>query len=268
MIAQDNLLKKLRASFDLNIYEVKIWTALLSRGVASAGELSEISNVPRSRAYDVLESLEKKGFIIMKLGKPIKYLAVKPEEIVKRVKNSIQYSADIKLKTLESVKEEQIFKEIELLYKQGIEHVDHTSLSGSIKGRENIYLHLSTLLQNAEKTVSIATSSEEFLRKLQHLKLRFKKLSTKGVKIKIVIPKLNEELNKELKEFNNVFQIKVVQNLNARFVVIDSKDVLFMINDDKETHESYDTSIWVNSPYFANALEGMLTSYCNSNKTS
>ncbi|MEK6816001.1 MAG: helix-turn-helix domain-containing protein, partial [Nanoarchaeota archaeon] len=81
MIVQESFLKKLRSAFDLNIYEVKIWTALLSRGVASAGELADISGVPRSRSYDVLESLEKKGFVIMKLGKPIKYLAVKPEEV-------------------------------------------------------------------------------------------------------------------------------------------------------------------------------------------
>ncbi len=78
MIVQDTFLKKLRGAFDLNIYEVKIWTALLSRGIASAGELADISNVPRSRSYDVLESLEKKGFVIMKLGKPIKYIAIQP----------------------------------------------------------------------------------------------------------------------------------------------------------------------------------------------
>ncbi|HLD02971.1 MAG TPA: helix-turn-helix domain-containing protein, partial [Candidatus Nanoarchaeia archaeon] len=49
MIVKEDFLKKLRAAFDLNIYEVKIWTALLSKGVSSAGELSDISNVPRSR---------------------------------------------------------------------------------------------------------------------------------------------------------------------------------------------------------------------------
>ena len=262
MIVQDHFLKKLRAAFDLNIYEVKIWTALLSRGVATAGELSEIGNVPRSRAYDVLESLEKKGFIIMKLGKPIKYLAVKPEEILKRVKNTIQFNAEIKIKSIESVKQEGLFKELELLYKQGVEHIDHTSLSGSIKGRDNIYLYLSTLLQNAEKTVTIATTTEEFLRKLQNLKLRFKKLSSKGVKIRVALPKITEEINKELKDFNGTFQIKVVPNLNSRFVIIDSKDILFMINDDKNIHESYDTSIWVNSPYFAKSLEDMYNIYC------
>ena len=56
MIVKEEFLKKLRSSFDLNIYEVKIWTALLSKGIATAGELSDISDVPRSRCYDVLET--------------------------------------------------------------------------------------------------------------------------------------------------------------------------------------------------------------------
>ena len=79
MIVSKELLGKLR-EFGLNSYESKLWTALLSRGVSTAGELSDISNVPRSLSYDVLESLEKKGFVIMKIGKPIKYMAVSPQE--------------------------------------------------------------------------------------------------------------------------------------------------------------------------------------------
>ena len=89
MIVKDDLLSNLRRYFVLNLYEVKIWTALLSRGVATAGELSDIANVPRSRSYDVLESLERKGFVIMKLGKPIKYIAVPPQEVVERVKKNL-----------------------------------------------------------------------------------------------------------------------------------------------------------------------------------
>ena len=63
MIVKEEFLSKLRQFFGLNLYEVKIWTALLSRGVSTAGELSDIGNVPRSRAYDILESLEKKDLI-------------------------------------------------------------------------------------------------------------------------------------------------------------------------------------------------------------
>ena len=60
MIIKDDMLVELRRYFDLNLYEVKLWAALLSRGVSTAGELSDIASVPRSRSYDVLESLEKK----------------------------------------------------------------------------------------------------------------------------------------------------------------------------------------------------------------
>ena len=76
MIMKEDVLSDLRRYFDLNLYEVRLWSALLSRGVSTAGELSDIANVPRSRSYDVLESLEKKGFVVMKTGKPIKYIAI------------------------------------------------------------------------------------------------------------------------------------------------------------------------------------------------
>ncbi len=256
MIVQEHILKKLRAAFDLNVYEVKIWTALLSRGVATAGELSDTSNVPRSRAYDVLESLEKKGFVIMKLGKPIKYMAIAPEEILRRVKNTIKNSATIKVDMLEKVKEEPVYKELELLYKQGIEHVDPTTLSGAIKGRNNLYDHLSMLLNDAKKSVLIVTTPESFVRETKHFRARFKKLSDKGVKIKIAT-QMNDEVKKQAKELGNIIQLKQLNKMRARFAVIDSKEVLFMVLDDTKVHETYDTGIWVSAPFFANALETM-----------
>ena len=75
-----NLLKQI----GLNQYESRIYSALLAGGSLTAGELAESSNVPRSRVYDVLTSLEKKGFAIVKLGKPVKYLGVKPYMILEK----------------------------------------------------------------------------------------------------------------------------------------------------------------------------------------
>lgn len=60
MIIKQELVKRIKDHFDLNIYETKVWLALLSKGVVSAGETAELSGVPRSRTYDVLESLAKK----------------------------------------------------------------------------------------------------------------------------------------------------------------------------------------------------------------
>lgn len=106
MIINEEFLSRLRKIFDLNLYEVRVWAALLSRGVSTAGELSNISDVPRSRTYDILESLEKKGFIVMKLGKPIKFVALKPEEVIERVKKNLVRDAQDKSKRLEKLKDD------------------------------------------------------------------------------------------------------------------------------------------------------------------
>ena len=142
MIVKEEFLSKLRRYFSLNLYEVKIWAALLSRGVSTAGELSDIANVPRSRSYDVLESLEKKGFVVMKLGKPIKYLAVPPTEVVERVKKNMKMDADEKIKRLEDLKKTELLDELNTLHTQGVELVEPSELSGSLKGRHNLYSHL------------------------------------------------------------------------------------------------------------------------------
>ena len=118
MIVKEEFLGKLRRFFNLNLYEVKIWTALLSRGVSTAGELSDIANVPRSRSYDVLESLEKKGFVIMKLGKPIKYIAVPPKEVVERVKKNVEQSAKDEVKKLSDLKNTEIIDELSTLHQE------------------------------------------------------------------------------------------------------------------------------------------------------
>ncbi len=74
MLIKQELINKIRDYFDLNVYETKVWLALLGKGIASAGEIASISRVPRSKTYDVLEKLEKKGFAIVKLSKPVKYI--------------------------------------------------------------------------------------------------------------------------------------------------------------------------------------------------
>src|SRR3989344_3201460 len=257
MIVQEEFLKKLRSAFDLNIYEVKIWTALLSRGLATAGELSDISNVPRSRSYDVLESLEKKGFVIMKLGKPIKYIAVQPQEIIKRVKKAIQINADDQIKSYDNIKDSTLFNEIELLYKQGIEHVEPSNLYGAIRGRDAIYNHMESMMEKAEKSVILVTTEEGFVRKVANFSETFKRIKeNSNVKIKIAAP-LNKESKKLVKDLKDYAEVKHVNNITARFMLIDGREVLFMINNDKEVHESYDVGVWVDTPFFTSALENM-----------
>ena len=159
MIVKEELLSKLRRYFALNLYEVKIWTALLSRGVSTAGELSDIANVPRSRSYDILESLEKKGFVLMKIGKPIKYIAVPPKEIVERVKKNVRIESDERVKRLEDLKNTDVIEELNSLHTQGVEIIEPSDLSGSLKGRHNLYNHMELTIKGAEDCVTIVTTT-------------------------------------------------------------------------------------------------------------
>lgn len=256
MIVKDEFLNKLRRFFNLNLYEVRIWTALLSRGVSTAGELSDIGNVPRSRAYDVLESLEKKGFVIMKLGKPIKYVAVEPAEVVERVKKLISEDAKENVKKLEELKGTDVLKELDLLHKQGIEFIEPSDLSGAIRGRHNIYTHLELMIKNAKKNVTIVTTSKGLLRKIDALRPELEKAAKKGVKIRIAAP-VNKESAKVVKGLGKIAEVRHLDKLNARFIVVDDKELMFMVMHDDEVHPTYDVGIWINTPYFASALNNM-----------
>ena len=254
MIVKEEFLNTLRRSFNLNLYEVRIWTALLSRGVSTAGELSDIGNVPRSRAYDVLESLEKKGFIIMKLGKPIKYIAVEPKEVLDRVKKNVKEKSAKRVKELEDLGSTDILKELKQLHKEGIEFVEPTDLSGAIRGRHNIYAHLELMIKNAQKSVTIMTTSKGLIRKIDALKSELEKLSKKNVNIRIAAPITPESINaaKDVAKFSNV---KNNNKVNARFCIVDGKELLFMVKDDNDVHPTYDLGIWIKTPFFASALE-------------
>ncbi len=255
MIIKEEFLSKLRRYFSLNLYEVKIWTALLSRGVSTAGELSDIANVPRSRSYDVLESLEKKGFIIMKLGKPIKYLAVPPNEVVERVKKNMREEANEKVNRLENLKTTEVLTELNTLHTQGIELIEPSDLAGSLRGRHNLYNHLELTIRNAESSVNIMTTTQGLMRKIEGLKPTFEMLKKKGAKIKIAAP-ITPECVATLKDIQGVAEVKHTQ-AKARFAVVDGKEIVFMVLDDKEVHPTYDIGIWVNTPFFATAMDGL-----------
>jgi|TARA_B100002003_G_scaffold226395_1_gene233142 sugar-specific transcriptional regulator TrmB len=256
MIVKEEFLSRLRKIFDLNLYEVKVWTALLSRGTSTAGELSSISDVPRSRTYDILESLEKKGFIIMKLGKPIQFIALKPEEVIERVKKNLVVNAKKKSVRLEKLKGDEVLEELTTIFSDGIKYVESSDLSGALKSRQNIYNHLDMLVREAQSTITLVTTADGLSRKLEVLLPSLEKAKKRGVKIRIAAP-MNGENKKHAKEFVKVAEVKDIQDLHARFMVIDSEQLMFMLLNDNEVHPSYDIGVWINTEFFAQALESL-----------
>ncbi|MBI4983681.1 TrmB family transcriptional regulator [Candidatus Woesearchaeota archaeon] len=260
MIVKEELLSKLRRYFDLNLYEVKLWTALLSRGVSTAGELSDIADVPRSRSYDVLESLEKKGFVVMKLGKPIKYIAIPPNEVVDRVRKGMHLESQEKIKRLETVKGSPLLAELESLHTNGIALVDPSEVSGCLRGRTNLYNHLELLMKDAKNSINVMTTEKGFIRKVEGLMPTLEKASKRGVKIKIAAP-ITKENKKLADSLKGIAEVRHNGKVASRFVTVDGKDLVFMTLDDDSVHPSYDLGIWVKTPYFTGAIDQMFNQF-------
>ena len=254
MIVNDEFLSRLRKIFGLNLYEVKVWTALLSRGTSTAGELSNISDVPRSRTYDILESLEKKGFIIMKLGKPIKFIALKPEEVVERVKKNQLREAKERAKRLDALKKDEVLHELNSLFTKGVKFVEPTDLSGSMRGRQNLYNHLDMMIRDAEESIVIVTTEEGLSRKMEALLPSLEKCKKRGVSIKIAAP-INKNNIQVARDFRKVGEVRDLDKMKARFVIIDGNQVMFMLLDDEKFHPNYDVGVWISTEFFAKALE-------------
>jgi HTH-type transcriptional regulator, sugar sensing transcriptional regulator len=260
MIVQKDFLNKLK-DFGLNSYESKLWIALLSRGVSTAGELSDISNVPRSRAYDVLESLEKKGFIVVKVGKPIKYLAVPPREVVERVKKKVVEEADQKNKVLSELKESDVLDELNTLHTEGIKLVDPTDKSGAFRGRDKVHEHLVFMIKNAKKNITIMTSKDGAERKFDLLSGHLKRAIKAGVEVRFSIPS-----NTDKEVFDNLAsfaKVKSHKDANARFCIVDNNQLMLFLTDDKKVHKSYDCAVWVEAPHFVDYFNGMFNNEWN-----
>ncbi|WP_415378826.1 TrmB family transcriptional regulator [Halosimplex sp. TS25] len=69
----------------LSSYEEKVYRALLSLGSATAQEVSEASDVPMGRIYDVLNGLDARDVVRSQSTEPTTYAAVDPEEAVERL---------------------------------------------------------------------------------------------------------------------------------------------------------------------------------------
>ncbi len=248
MLVKQDLINKIKDYFDLNIYETKVWLALLGKGIASAGQIADISGVPRSRTYDVLESLDKKGFAIVKIGKPVKYIGVKPKIILEKLKNNVRTDAEDKIVTLSNVKETNEFTQLEHLYKEGINPIKREDISAALKGKSNISNYLKEIIQNAKKEVIICTNADEIAAKPKLFAQTFQILQKANITIKIALS--GDEA--KIKQLSDSFGLKIKKiDIDAKFFIIDKCEILFYLS---KNSEKEDIAIWLNSDFFAQAF--------------
>lgn len=251
MVASQETLDALE-DIGLNMYERKIYSALISRGVSTAGELSEMTNVPRSRAYDVLESLAEKGFAILKPSKPMQYVAVPPEEALENRKDLHRDELDDKLDRIDRFKESEAVQELQTLYNEGVQRVDPADMSGALKGKYNVYKHVGNMFSSADNQIRIMTT-EDGLRELSDKHMdELQAAQDNGVNVQVLAPVTDE--NREA--FEAVKDVAEVRHMDAdgeelprgRIHLVDGEQVAFSLTHD-EVHPTQDTAFWSKSEH-------------------
>ncbi len=250
MIASTEVLDTLK-SIGLNLYERKIFVALLAKGVATAAEVSEIANVPRSRSYDVLESLAEKGFVVVQPSKPIKYVALKPTEALERTKESMKKKYEEMVERIDRLSNSKILTELENIYTGGLNLVQPSEMTGTLKGMSIINRQLRSVFKNAKNNINILTT-EKGLKDIHSNQLRIlKKIARNGVKLRILAPLKNKDVANSLSEIAEIRHIDVPL---GRFAIVDDNHLFMSLTDDNKVHETQDVALWANSTHAVEAM--------------
>ncbi len=230
----------------LNQYEARAYLALASSGHSTAGEVSEVAEIPRPRAYDVLRGLQEKGFIAMKPGRPVRYYAQSLPDALKSLKRKRQTDLEGELERIEEIGKtlSSKIKSAPAPDRFGVEDRVWT-----FKGRESIYSKIAGMINGANEHVFISSDAEGLLRKLKASSRELEKAKSRGVKIHLVTPSLPDEARK----YN---PIHVPVDLPARMVVADDQALFFLTPD--HSHPDDEVGMWVHSPHVADTFKQLV----------
>ena len=144
--------------FGLSKNEARVFTYLAKYGEQKAHKISKILSLHRTETYKILKRLEERGLAYRILDKPIKFAVV---PIDKALENLVQEEKQ-KIKRLEEEKQ----KIIEKWNSMTIPVEEEEALSEFIqvlKGRNQICIKASEIIENAEDEILIVASNENLL---------------------------------------------------------------------------------------------------------
>jgi len=151
----------------LSDYEARAYVALVALGASRANIVAEISQIPRTSAYKVMLSLERKGFVRSKPGRPRTFSAVDPEELGKalvvRVDDAFGKIAKVK----------------DILSERGVPQLVFTIL-----GRDRVVEKVGEMLDRSEHSLAMSSPSVSVL--ARRLRKQLASAISRGVKVTVI----------------------------------------------------------------------------------
>jgi len=91
-MAQDDVRSTMESvgdRFDLGEYEIDAYLSVLEHGELTASEIADRTDIPQPRVYDTVRSLNDRGLVELRESRPMKVLAIDPEDAFADVASSL-----------------------------------------------------------------------------------------------------------------------------------------------------------------------------------
>lgn len=190
--------------------ESKAYLSLLRYGSSSGYEVSKISGVPRSKIYNILETLVTKGFVRFTEGEGTnQYLAVPIEEVSERIQ-----------KETKDTLEELTIQLKEYQTSTDLEYIWH------IREYKNVFAKCRNIIQHTEEELLIQIWEEDF----PQVENELQELENKGVRLGIVYFSEDENSTIPFKHYSRHGMLSEKRKeMGGRFITLvsDEKEAIF-----------------------------------------
>lgn len=229
----------------LSEYESRAYEAILQTGPKTAKELSQLSDVPMGRIYDVLSSLEDSRLVrTQTAGRPKKYVAVEPDIALDRL-------LDTKKQELET-RAEQYESMVETLRAEmnNREPISGEFWTAAVGPEETLELLVERIAAARSELIVVADSAAAGV-DLTHASNRvvdaMEAALERGVDVELLVtPSLVAELpnnvgreyDERLTEFDN-YAVRTHEAVDGTFNLIDGVEVCLEIPNPLNPHEAF-----------------------------
>lgn len=214
--------KTRRALAELGLdHETRAYITLVTYGALTASQISKNVAVPYSKIYDVLSSLEGKGWVETESSRPKRYYPKPPPEAMDTVR--------LRVESTMRDSEKQILSELQPLYEK--KEVRERPDIWIIRGEFNVLAKLQETVGRTKNELMIATPTVSsaltamFTGILLHLK-------SAGIKTMIMTTKTVEK--ELLRKLSEVAEVRIRDNMFGGGIISDEKEVLLILGEEEK----------------------------------
>lgn len=226
-------------SLGLTGYEIKVYLALLEAGSMTASDISKRSGVPYSKIYEVLNSLEDKGWLESDSSRPQKFFPKSPSTALQamrmRVENGIRDNENLILGELMPVYERSGIRERPEIW--------------VVRGIYNIAAKVNEIVQACEHELLIALPeiAEAMARPVQPT---LRRLNEKGVKITVLASE--QTTDETIRALSRIANVRLKNNMFGGGVIGDSRQVVILLGEGNNVKGVFEPiAIWAEHPGLA-----------------